>query len=68
MSDMLVYSTCSLNPIENEAVVAACVTGEFHVVAPALSPPPGAFTSWLAGGWVRRGRGTWLGQPTIPAR
>lgn len=39
----IVYSTCSLNPVENEAVVAAVlksVPGESPFVGPARYPSP----------------------------
>lgn len=63
----LVYSTCSLNPIENEAVVAAALRhfkGDVNVVdasgmLPALQRRPG-MTSWK----VAPGRGAHLFQGT----
>lgn len=50
---VLVYATCTLHPLENEAVIAAFCDRHpnWHIEPPALGSPPAAFSS--AEGWVK---------------
>jgi tRNA (cytosine34-C5)-methyltransferase len=66
---IVVFSTCSLNPVEDEAVVAACLAradGRFELIDPRATLPHLLYKPGLRDWRVMAADGSWADSPAAP--